>query len=266
MDLCYNDLLCHCKYLEQNGISYIQHNYSFFPCNDYNTMDPSSLQTLRRVEENDATLTELNIGGGMEITSFNSGNSRDFSHLGASIAQNTNVKTLSFNFVHNLDAMNNEFFDGLKYNSSIDELILNCDDRGIVGGVIQELLEVYQENSNLTNLCIRHSILHNGGDQIVATTLRNCTNLVQLSLYGCNISNQQLTPIIEAVRGLHKLSSFRLESNGISNAGCDVLATLLSDPNCNLLYLDLGGRNDIDNDGVSTLANSLSNNTKLITL
>ena len=236
--------------------------YSFFPCNDYNTMDPSSLQTLRRVEENDATFTELYIGG-MEITSFNSSNSRDFSHLGASIAQNTNVKTLSFNFVHNLDAMNNEFFDGLKYNSSIDELILNCDDRGIVGGVIQELLEVYQENSNLTNLCIRHSILHNGGDQIVATTLRRCTNLVELSLYGCNISNQQLTLIIEAVRGHRKLSSVSLDSNGISNAGCDVLANFLIDPNCNLLHLDLGGRNDIDNDGVSTLANSLSNNTTM---
>ena len=125
--------------------------HSFFPCNDYNTMDPSSLQTLRRVEENDATFTELYIGG-MEITSFNSSNSRDFSHLGASIAQNTNVKTLSFNFVHNLDAMNDEFFDGLKYNSSIDELILNCDGRGIVGGAIQELLEVYQENTNLRTL------------------------------------------------------------------------------------------------------------------
>ena len=74
-------------------------------------MDPSSLQTLRRVEENDATLTELHIGGVGNVH-FNSSNSRDFSHLGTSIAQNTNVQTLSFNFVqHNLDAMNNEFFD-----------------------------------------------------------------------------------------------------------------------------------------------------------
>ena len=59
------------------------------------------------------------------------------------------------------------------------------------------------------------------------------------------------------------MSSVSLDSNRIGNAGCDVLANFLIDPNCNLLHLDLGGRNDIDNDGVSTLANSLSNNTTM---
>ena len=85
-------------------------------------------ETLRRVEEDDATLTELHIGG-RGYGHFNSSDGRDFSRLCASIGQNTNVKTLAFNF-EGMDVYlnddNSEFFDGLKCNSSIDRLTLDC--------------------------------------------------------------------------------------------------------------------------------------------
>ena len=50
--------------------------------------------------------------------------------------------------------------------------------------------------------------------------------------------------------------------NNIGDASCEALATLLTDPNCNLHALDLG-HNNITNEGATTIANSLVNNTKL---
>ena len=230
-------------------------------------MDPHSPQTLRKVEENDPTLTELHIGG-RGYGHFNSSDGRNISRLCASIGQNTHVKTLVLNFegmeVYLDD--NSEFFDGLKCNSSIDRLTLDCySDRGrdLFGRrFVHELLEVYQENSNLRTIRIESAILrHTGGDRI-ATTLRKCTNLVQLYLSCCNIPDQQLLPIVEAVRGQPSLEILNLYGNGIGKAGLRALASLLSDPISNLQSLNLE-RNGIDNDGATILANGLANNTQL---
>ena len=53
--------------------------------------------------------------------------------------------------------------------------------------------------------------------------------------------------------------------NRLGNAACSILATLLEDPNSNLCTLDLttGYEIEIDNDGITILANSLANNAKL---
>ena len=58
----------------------------------------------------------------------------------------------------------------------------------IVGGVGQKILEVYQANSNLTVIGIINARLQNGGDQVVAATLRNCTNLKNIDLHECNMN------------------------------------------------------------------------------
>lgn len=68
--------------------------------------------------------------------------------------------------------------------------------------------------------------------------------------------------MIEAVRGHLLLEELDLRMNSITNDGCDALATLLQDPNCNLQKLLLPN-NDIDNKGAIVLAVSLANNTKL---
>ena len=154
-------------------------------------------------------MTELHIGG-RGYGHFNSSDGRDFSRLCASIGQNTNVKTLAFNF-EGMDVYlnddNSEFFDGLKCNSSIDRLTLDCyssHGRDLFGRrFIQELLEVYQENSNLRTIRIDSAFLrHTGGDRI-ATTLRKCTHLRTISLTNSNITDEQLLPMVDAVRGAY---------------------------------------------------------------
>ena len=226
-------------------------------------------ETLRRVEENDATLTELNIGGLDNINllsygnfHFNSNNSKDYSRLGASIGKNTHLTTLKVTLYEIPSLKNtNKFYDGLKRNTSISELNLGCGN--IVDEVAPEILNAYQVNNRyLAQLNIDRADLQNGGDQIVAATLGSCTNLSHVGLPCCSISSEQLLPIVEAIRGLTSLVELNLGGNRIGNGGCEVVATLLSDPISNLHTLNLR-RNAIDNEGATILANALLNNTKL---
>ena len=215
---------------------------------------------LRRVEENDETLTKLYIGDYYDGDISGS----DYSQLGAAIGENTHLKTLTVVLDGiTLNVTNREFYDGLKQNMSIYELYLDCRSaRNIVSGVGHEILKIYQENNNLTRLRIDYADLQNGGNSVITTTLRNCTNLNEISLPCCTITDEQLIPIVEAVQGHSSLERLGLNNNRVSNAGCDALATLLRDPNCNLHTLYLGA-NAIDNVGANTLVNSLVNNTKL---
>ena len=82
-----------------------------------------------------------------------------------------------------------------------------------------------------------------------------------------NITDEQLLPMIEAIKGgcYTSLEKLYLYSNRIGNAGCHAIATLLEDPNSNIQTLDLD-ENQIGTEGATAIANSLANNTNLETL
>ena len=196
---------------------------------------------------------------------FYSENSDDYSALGVATANNNHLERLTVTLADDLPLgeSNRGFYNGLKANSSIDKLSLFCDGRNIAGGVGQEILQVYQENnSHLTVLLIIEANLQNGGDRVIGDTLRSCRNLQRVNLHSCNISDEQLLPIVDAMRGHSILETLDLANNIIGNAGCEALATLLEDPNCNLLILNLA-QNHINNEGAIAVANSLINNNKL---
>ena len=227
-------------------------------------MDSRSQETLRMVEENDDTLTHLQIGIDYNI-GFSSTDGDDFSRLGAAIGDNTHLTTLVviLRDVGDLSVTNNEFYDGLKQNSSINKLTLMFWGMNIAGGVGQKILETYQENnSNLTDINISRMGFENGGEHILAETLRMCTNLQEVCLYNSNINDVQLSLFIEATRGHRSLEYLNLNGSRIGIAGCETFATLLRDPNCNLHTLNLSA-NSINIEGTTILANALLNNTKL---
>ena len=235
-------------------------------------MNSQSQETLRRVNQNDPSLTELRLVNGIYVDEdeFYSDISDDYSTLGAAIATNTHLVYLVVRLSDylQLGVANREFYDGLKSNSSISDVQLYCNSRNVAGGVGQEILQVYQDNnsnSQLTVLGIYDANLQSGGDRVIGDTLRSCRNLQSLDLTGCSITDEQLLPIVDAVRGLQQLEELTLGGsvdNNIGDASCEALATLLTDPNCNLHALDLG-HNNITNEGATTIANSLVNNTKL---
>ena len=128
-------------------------------------MDSRALNTLRRVEQNDDTLFKLQIGD-VSADNFNSSDGDDYSRLGAAIGNNTHLTKLIVD-LHNANSLAVEdrgFYDGLKRNSSIVAVELEGDVLGgdnlninntIIGGVLHEVLKVYQENSHLTRINIK---------------------------------------------------------------------------------------------------------------
>ena len=232
-------------------------------------MDNESRKTLRWIEQN--ALTELYIGYSGIDGGFISSDASDYSRLGAAIGNNTHLKTLDIALGGEdpLDIANDEaFFDGLKRNSSINELLLDCDNHILVGGIEHKILKSYQKfNNNLIRLRINDAVLDNGGDHFIAETLRWCRNLKAINLGRTNITDEQLLPMVEAIkRGCNtSLEELHLFGNRIGNTGCHALATLLEDPNSNIQTLDLD-ENQISNEGATAIANSLVNNTKIQTL
>jgi len=172
-----------------------------------------------------------------------------------------------------LTSSNCELYNGLIQNSSIKSLNLRCrshrnalDEEFINNEVAHEILRVYQQNNNLTFLSIEYAshghILQNGVNNILATTLRHCTNLKKLYLWESNVTDEQIIPLVDAMRGLHSLGCLHLAGNRIGNTGCEAISILLCDPNSRLNYLNLSG-NQINNEGATTIINSLASNTKL---
>ena len=237
-----------------------------------NRKDKISRAMLSRVDKNDPTVTEFQIGGTGFDSDMNMLRPSDssyesaFCRLGGCIAENTHLIQLDIYLSDGilLNITDRGFFDGLLRNSSIKTLRLLCPpNTNIVDGVEQEILTAYHANNNLTKLTLISIDMQNGRD-LVNTTLRCCSNLKQLELIECNITDELLLPLIESVRecALEKLG---LMANRIENTGCNAIAKLLEDPNCNIHTLDLQ-QNRIGNEGAITLANSLVNNTKLKSL
>ena len=220
---------------------------------------------LRRVEQDDARLTKLWIGANYQ-DGFESSRCNDYAKLGAYIGENTHLTRLCVH-THGLESIpfpSREFARGLKRNSSIHELQLHLDNTNIVDVMaIREILNAYQENNgHLTHLTLTQAHLENGGDRLIANTLRRCTNLKHLDLQHSNVSDEQLLPIIEAIREHTLLEMLYLDTNRIGNAGCGAIATLLGDTSCYLHTLGLWN-NSIGYEGATALANGLARNNTL---
>ena len=105
-------------------------------------MNSNSQETLRRIEQNYAGLSLLWINP----RGFQSNDASDYSRLGAAIGNNTHLTKLNVELdeVDPLDVANEEFFDGLKRNSSISDLQLHCRNHTLVGGRTTPLNVAYR--------------------------------------------------------------------------------------------------------------------------
>jgi len=233
-------------------------------------MDAVSERTLREIEQNESYRTTLRICNSDAKTFTSTSSDGNFSMLGEAIAINSHLKYLQVNIGDiELKVTNRVFFDGLKSNSSIQGLQLHCRhiNVSIGSGVGHQILKVYQENNNLTSLNIINSNLRNEGDIAITATLSCCTNITKLGLLHCNITDEQLIPILETIRDhSYSLEHLYLSNNLIGNIGCESIGTmLLKDPKTKISSLFLSG-NNISNEGVIAIANSLVGNNKLYKL
>ena len=235
-------------------------------------MDRVSSEILHLIKENEENLIDLCIGDGITYHKdgiFNSSNGSDFTTLGQYIAKNTYITNLEVN-IDNIDAnitTNRGFYNGIKNNSSITSLSIRYNSllHNADNTVADEILQACQENKNFTRLDITCYHLNSANDlqqNEIYATLRRCTNLRQITLYACNITDEHFLPMVEAMREHNSVEELCLPANLIGNTGCQSLATLLEDSRYNLKNLDLSG-NEINIVGLTALTNALSNNTKL---
>ena len=101
-------------------------------------MENNSQEILRRVNQNDPSLTTLTLldtnNYGVTDGDFYSDNSDDYSTLGVAIANNTHLVILMVILSDGLPlgVANREFYDGLKANSFISNVQLYCNSHNIV--------------------------------------------------------------------------------------------------------------------------------------
>jgi len=220
-------------------------------------MDKSSETALLAVEQNSNELTSLNLGVGYmdEKRVFKSSDSDDYNRLGTAVGTNTHLTSLKIHNLYNnitLNTANKQFYDGIRRNSSITELFIASINQDNVG-VVHEVLMAFHGKNILTKLQINSTVYH----RFMEDTLRVCTNLREIILHHCSITDYYLLPMVEAVRGHHFLEKFTLSGNYIEDAGCKALATLR-----NLTSLDIAD-NDIKNEGMIAIGNSLYENNHL---
>lgn len=219
---------------------------------------------LQWISQNDRKVKILKIGG---YNGFASSVKSNYSRLGIAIGENSHLKTLMIdlqNGIQNISldyCTNNSFFEGMKRNTSIHELIVKSSHR--CAHEVFEGFVMANQNNRLTNLQIESADLHQYGiDNVVAGTLRYCSNLKRIVLWNCNINDELLLPMITAIRGHGMIEKLKLQQNNIKNVGCTSLTALLEDANCRLHTLDLS-HNNIGTEGAVILAHSLVNNTSL---
>jgi len=158
-----------------------------------------------------------------------------------------------------LDATNKRFYDGIRHNSSITDLFLSAItyDGNDIFDVALEVMKACQEKNILTKLHINTMPLVNSGEQIMADILRGFTNLREIVYIHSELTDDQLLPMVEAIREHGLIEELCLFNNRIGNAGCEALATLRNITKVNL------NDNNIGNEGMIAIVNSLSENKNL---
>ena len=210
-------------------------------------------ETLSRIQQNDASLQVLQVGlepgsetlGDGKFNGTTEDGSDKYCTLGAAVAINTHLRKLKVHVVgHALTIENKGFFDGIRRNTSIETLELHCVGISIVDGNVSRFERVAHEilmsYNNLTQLDLHLASMRSGASRdFLCHILKRYTNLTSVTLHFCYIGKN--------------------DDNG---NGCQELASILEDPNCNIRYLSLPD-NYIDIGGVTVIANSLVSNTKL---
>ena len=236
------------------------------------TSTTSSDEVIRRIEENDPTLTKIFVhlnnncplasgwrcGDVVVVADKND----ELVALGKSMGSNTHLNRFWLcGCARELpdDSTSKRFMEGFKRNTSIDNIYFGLFSN-FSQGLGFEILEFFRNNSTrLKSLLVDGCLLANGGERAILNTLSACKGIKKIGITQTEIDVGQLSLTI---RGYKYLKHITLGGNNIGSGGCQGIATLLSDPKSKLTKLTLPGTN-IDNECIAILANGLRNNKKL---
>ena len=219
---------------------------------------------LQAYEENNAHLTHLSIRCG-EL--HNGGNTA----IASTVRSCTNLREIRLNDMRDIDYKPDDqllpIIESIRNHPSLKKVSLHENSICYIGCQMTATL-LGDPNCNPQNLTFELTetvdSISNGGSivkQLLPTFLGGA-NLQKLILYENKIGDEGATYLVNGLRNNTKLQELELYGNSIGNIGCEAIATLLSNPNCNLQKLSLSQK-DIGDQGAVTLANGLTNNIKL---
>lgn len=234
------------------------------------TTQRSREEVIRRIEENDPTLTKLIVHlhdncPHYQQNSWFAGDSivvdnDELVALGKGTGANTHLNRFCFcGCGRELpdESTTKRFMEGFKRNTSIVTIFFDLINN-FSQGLGLEILEVFRNNSTRLRLFLMdHCDLANGGEHEILTTLSACKKIEVIGTRGTGIDVGQLSL---AIRRHKYLKCITLGGNNIGRGGCQGVATLLSDPESRVKFL---GLSMIDNECITILANGLRNNNKL---
>jgi len=232
-----------------------------------------NVPTLNRIQRDDPILTHflmcepptvVSRQGSHFDTAYIDSNDIGLKSICDSIGKNSHLEDICFDAPNGLgDAVaRSEIFEGLKHNTSINSLGLS---RCYLAsqGVAHEVLKSYEENhEHLIKFAIWRCAIRNGGIRSLASTLSRCTRLRDISLSSCHITDSVVEDLVQAVQGHSELKTLDLRDNVIQRRGCEWLSTLLQDPKCSIVNLNLHN-NMIDDSGAKIMAEALADNDKM---
>jgi len=237
----------------------------------HNILPGEMCSAMRRVDRNDSTLTHLLVcepptsvrqdGSHFDMT-YITNDGPALKRTCDRIGQNSHLRDVCFDAPAGLSDIvaNQTTLNGLRFNSSI--LSLGLSRCNLSHGVGYEVLKAFENNLHLAKIAFWRCSVQLKGTNALSSTLLRCTNLREISLSSCRIDDAIVENVVKAIRGHRQLEKLELESNMIRSAGCEALATLIQDPDFNLVTLDLQN-NLIDTTGAIAMAKALPNNRKL---
>lgn len=136
---------------------------------------------------------------------------------------------------------------------------------GLVDANASGLFERWQSSRTIHTLCLNGINLRDSTRKMasVASFLSNSPVLRDLRIPSCNIGDIDLDELVLALRKSKTLTYLDLDGNDIGHRGCTSLAKLLADKESTLKALALG-KNSIDDESAKILAESLSENKRLV--
>ncbi len=207
------------------------------------------------------TLKELStIGGFGPIDDLTS---EDWEQLGRDMAKCGKLETVSFGIgitgeLDNVDQNISSLFQGWTRSKSIRVICVRYNELSVEG--MRSMVPLLLNANNLRNLDLSYSNIQSEGFNLLFEALRG-SPIEELNCASCGIESIQ----VDAEHIPKQLQQLFLEQNNISAAGCRGIAKILQRRGATLFALTLDN-NNIDDDAVDILANSLQNNYSLVFL
>ena len=217
--------------------------------------------TRRQIESNDPDLTKLTIDTYQNNYLPHDG---DWARDGKGIGRNEYIKELCFDsgMASAIDRTDFEAFcAGLACNKSIEKLVIP--DCALFGGeIFNFLIPFFQQNTNLQYLGVSGGILDlPNGVRWLSESLSRFNTLRVFECLRCQLLDNELETLIQALAGHSKLGKIDLGGNKLGERGINALAALLN-PNSTLADLNLFDCS-INDEGAVVFADALGRNCTL---